>query len=103
MLVINGVNVFPSQIEHVLAKVDDITLNYQIIANKKGHLDKLEIDVELSENCMSDDVGDLTRLQKHIQAELLNALYINVTVKLVAPKSIVRSNGKAIRVIDKRK
>ena len=103
MLVINGVNVFPSQIEHVLAKVDEITLNYQIIANKKGHLDKLEIDVELNENVMSDDIGDLTRLQKHIQAELLNALYINVAVKLVAPKSIKRSEGKAVRIIDKRK
>ncbi|HIP30895.1 MAG TPA: phenylacetate--CoA ligase family protein [Sulfurospirillum arcachonense] len=103
MLVINGVNVFPSQIEHVLAKVDDITLNYQIIANKKGHLDKLDIDVELSENCMSDDIGELTNLQKHIQHELLNALYINVTVHLVAPKSLKRSEGKAVRVIDKRK
>jgi len=103
MLVINGVNVFPSQIEHVLANVDDITLNYQIIANKKGHLDKLEIDVELSENCMSDDISELTNLQKQIQHELLNALYINVEVHLVAPKSIKRSEGKAVRVIDKRK
>ena len=103
MLVINGVNVFPSQIEHVLAKIDDITLNYQIIANKKGHLDKLDIDVELNENCMSDDVGELTNLQKHIQHELLSALYINVTIHLVAPKSLKRSEGKAVRVIDKRK
>jgi phenylacetate-CoA ligase len=103
MLVINGVNVFPSQIEHVLSKIEDITINYQIIADKKGYLDKLEIDIELSENFMSDDVGDLTRLKNKIQHELLNALYINVDVRLVAPKSIVRSEGKAIRVIDKRK
>jgi phenylacetate-CoA ligase len=103
MLVINGVNVFPSQIEHVLSKIEDISINYQIIADKKGYLDKLEIDIELSETFMSDDVGDLTRLKNKIQHELLNALYINVDVKLVAPKSIIRSEGKAIRVIDKRK
>ena len=103
MLVINGVNVFPSQIEHVLSKIEDISINYQIIADKKGYLDKLEIDIELSETFMSDDVGDLTRLKNKIQHELLNALYINVDVKLVAPKSIIRSEGKALRVIDKRK
>lgn len=102
MLVINGVNVFPSQIEHVLSKIDDITINYQIIAEKKGYLDKLEIDVELSENFMGDDVNELSQLKKYIQHELLNALYINVEVKLVAPRSIQRSEGKAVRVIDKR-
>jgi phenylacetate-CoA ligase len=102
MLVINGVNVFPSQIEHVLSKIEDITINYQIIAQKKGYLDKLEIDVELNESFMGDDVNELSRLKKHIQHELLNALYINVEVKLVSPKSIQRSEGKAVRVIDKR-
>ena len=102
MLVINGVNVFPSQIEHVLSKIDDITINYQIIAQKKGYLDKLEIDIELSENFMSDDVNEFNQLKKKIEHELLNALYINVDVKLVAPRSIQRSEGKAIRVIDKR-
>lgn len=103
MLVINGVNVFPSQIEHVLSAEDEITLNYQIVADKKGHLDKLEIDVELNEKVMSDDVAELTRLKNKIQAELHNALYINVEVRLVAPKSIVRSEGKAVRIIDKRR
>jgi phenylacetate-CoA ligase len=102
MLVINGVNVFPSQIEHVLSKINDITINYQIIAQKKGYLDKLEIDIELSENFMSDDVNEFNQLKKKIEHELLNALYINVDVKLVAPRSIQRSEGKAIRVIDKR-
>ncbi len=103
MLVINGVNVFPSQIEHVLSLIKGITLNYQIIAHKKGYLDKLQIDIELNEDIMSENVSELENLQKHIQHEMLNNLYINVDVKLVAPKSIIRSEGKAIRVIDKRK
>ncbi len=103
MLVINGVNVFPSQIEHVLSLIEGITLNYQIIAHKKGYLDKLQIDIELNEDIMSENVSELENLQKHIQHEMLNNLYINVDVKLVAPKSIIRSEGKAIRVIDKRK
>ncbi|MBE0491089.1 MAG: phenylacetate--CoA ligase [Sulfurospirillum sp.] len=102
MLVINGVNVFPSQIEHVLSKISDISINYQIIAEKQGYLDKLEIDVELSEDFMGDDVCELEQLKKKIQHELLNALYINVNLRLVAPRSIKRSEGKALRVIDKR-
>ncbi|MBN2964546.1 phenylacetate--CoA ligase [Sulfurospirillum sp. T05] len=102
MLVINGVNVFPSQIEHVLSCVQGVTLNYQIIAKKKGHLDKLEVDVELDESLMRDDVAALERLKKECERSLLNHLYINVAIRLVAPKSIVRSEGKAVRVIDQR-
>ncbi len=103
MLVINGVNVFPSQIEHVLSNIDGITLNYQIIAKKKGYLDKLMIDIELNENIMSENIRELESLKRSIQHEMLNNLYINVDVKLVAPKSIIRSEGKAVRVIDKRR
>ena len=102
MLVINGVNVFPSQIEHVLSKQEGISLNYQIIADKKGYLDKLEVDVELNEHLISDDMSFLGKLKKTLEHALLNNLYINVEVKLVAPKSLHRSEGKAIRVIDKR-
>jgi len=103
MLVINGVNVFPSQIEHVLSSIGGITLNYQIIAKKKGHLDKLEVDVELDESLMCDDVGVLEKLKKECERSLLNNLYINVAIHLVAPKSIARSEGKAVRVIDQRR
>ncbi len=103
MLLINGVNVFPSQIEHVLSHIEGVTLNYQIIAHKKGYLDKLQIDIELNENIMSENVSELENLKKYIQHEMLNNLYINVDIKLVAPKSIIRSEGKAVRVIDKRK
>lgn len=102
MLLINGVNVFPSQIEHVLSKQEGITLNYQIVADKKGYMDKLEVDVELDEHLISDDVSYLGNLKKTLEHSLLNNLYINVDVKLVAPKSLQRSEGKAVRVIDKR-
>ena len=102
MLLINGVNVFPSQIEHVLSKQEGITLNYQIIADKKGYMDKLEVDVELDEHLVSDDISTLSNLKKSLEHALLNNLYINVEVKLVAPKSLQRSEGKALRVVDKR-
>ena len=102
MLLINGVNVFPSQIEHVLSQCEGITLNYQIIAKKKGRLDKLEVDVEMDERLMVDDIAHLETLKREIQRELLNNLYINVDIKLVAPKSIQRSEGKAVRVVDQR-
>jgi phenylacetate-CoA ligase len=103
MLLIGGVNVFPSQIEHVLSTIEGIALHYQIIAKKKGHLDKLEIDVEVDESIMVDDVARLESLRAVISKALLNNLYINVDVKLVAPKSIERSEGKSVRVIDERK
>ncbi len=103
MLIVNGVNVYPSQVEHVIANSEGVTLNYQIVADKKGHLDKLEILVEVSDDIMMDSVGDLEKIKKDIQADLLNNLYINASVKLVEPGSIERSMGKAVRVVDKRR
>jgi len=102
MLIVNGVNVFPSQVEHVLSEIEEITLNYQIIADKKGYLDNLEVMVEVTEAMPMDSLGALEKLQKRIQNELLSNLYINARVKLVEPRSIERSVGKAVRVIDKR-
>ncbi len=103
MLIVNGVNIYPSQVEHVIANAEGVTLNYQIIADKKGHLDKLEIQVEVSDDIMADSVGEMERIKKEIQASLLNNLYINANVKLVEPRTIERSMGKAVRVVDKRK
>ena len=103
MLIVGGVNIFPSQIEHVLSNIEGISLNYQIVIEKKGHLDKLELDVELTDEMMSDSVKDLQQLQKEIQKDILNNLYINAQIKLVQPNSIERSSGKAVRIIDKRK
>ncbi len=103
MLIISGVNVYPSQIEHVIANTEGVTLNYQIIADKKGHLDKLEIHVEVSDEIMADSLGEMAVIKKDIQNALLNNLYINANVVLVQPRSIERSMGKAVRIVDKRK
>ncbi len=103
MLIISGVNVYPSQIEHVIANTEGVTLNYQIIVDKKGHLDKLEIHVEVSDDIMSDSLGEMAIIKRNIQSALLNNLYINANVTLVQPRSIARSEGKAVRIIDKRK
>ena len=103
MLIISGVNVYPSQIEHVIANTQGVTLNYQIIVDKKGHLDKLDIHVEVSDDIMSDSLGEMAIIKKTIQSALLNNLYINANVTLVQPRSIARSEGKAVRIIDKRK
>ena len=103
MLIISGVNVYPSQIEHVISHTKGVTLNYQIIVEKKGYLDKLEIHVEVSDELMLDSLGELSIVKKTIQGALLNNLYINANVTLVQPNSIERSMGKAVRIIDKRK
>ncbi len=103
MLIINGVNVYPSQVEHVIANTEGVTLNYQIVADKKGHLDKLEILVEVSDDIMMDNVAALEKIKKDLQNALLNNLYINANIVLVEPKTIERSMGKAVRIIDKRK
>lgn len=102
MLIVNGVNVFPSQVEHVLTKMEGITPNYVIIVDKKGVLDKLEVWVEVDENIFADGLGALEELKRRLQNEMLNELYINVRVKLVEPKTLERSMGKAKRIIDKR-
>jgi phenylacetate-CoA ligase len=103
MLIVNGVNVFPSQVEHVIANTEGVSLNYQIVVEKKGYLDKLEIMVEVDDNIMFDDVAKLEKIKKELQNALLNNLYINAIVHLVEPKSIERSMGKAKRIVDKRK
>ncbi len=102
MLIVNGVNVFPSQVEHVLTKVEGTTPNYVIVVDKKGVLDKLEVWVEMDERTFADGVGTLEELKRRLQAEMLNDLYINVKVKLVEPKTLERSMGKAVRIMDKR-
>ncbi len=102
MLIINGVNVYPSQIEHVIANYDDVSLNYQIVAEKKGYLDKLEIIIEIDEN-VSFNEQNIKRIVKELKHQFLNNLYINAKIELVKPYTIERSMGKAKRIIDKRK
>ncbi len=104
MLIIRGVNVFPSQIEEVLLKVSgDITPNYQIIVDRVNNTDTFDINVEMSEELFSDDIKTIERTERLIKERLRDVLGISAGVHLVNPKSIARSEGKAKRVIDKRK
>ena len=105
MLIIRGVNVFPSQIEEVLLKVSvgDITPNYQIIVDRVNNNDTFDVNVEMSEQLFADDVKSIEKIEKQITAELRSMLGIGAKVHLVNPKSIERSEGKARRVIDRRK
>ena len=105
MMIIRGVNVFPSQIEEVLLKVsgDDLTPNYQIIVDRVNNTDTLDINVEMSEKLFFDDVKSIAKIEKKIVDQLRSMLGIGAKVHLVNPKSIERSEGKAKRVIDKRK
>ncbi len=105
MLIIRGVNVFPSQIEEVLLKVNDgaITPNYQIVVDRVNNTDTFDINVEMSESLFADDVKSIERVEKSITAEIRSVLGIGAKVHLVNPKTIARSEGKAKRVIDNRK
>jgi len=102
MLIIRGVNVFPSQIETVLLN-HGYPANYQIIVDRVNHTDTLDIHVEMTPEMFTDNLGEVTRRQKDLVDGLRSMLGITAKVTLVAPKSIVRSEGKAVRVIDKRK
>lgn len=102
MMIIRGVNVFPSQIETVLLKTG-YTPNYQIIVDRVNNTDTLDINVELNPEQFSDKLSITQEMEKKLEHEMRTMLGIGAKVHLVAPKSIVRSEGKAVRVIDKRK
>ena len=103
MLIIRGVNLFPTQIEHVLMGIDEVEPHYQIVVNRQGSLDTIEVQVEVSEDVFSDEVKVLEGLSKRIQGEIKDLLGVSASIKLVEPKTIQRSEGKAQRVIDNRK
>lgn len=102
MLKIRGVAVFPSQIEKALLKMDGIEPHYQIIATRPQHLDELEVQVETSPQLFSDEVKELVGIKKKIENFIHNEIGLRVAVTLVEPKTLPRSEGKAVRVIDKR-
>ena len=102
MMIIRGVNVFPSQIEAVLLK-EGYEPNYQIVLDRVGNTDTFDVNVELTTDMLSDTVSGITEREKALSEAMKVMLGINPKVHLVAPKSIVRSEGKAVRVIDKRK
>lgn len=103
MLIIRGVNVFPSQIESVLVGVDGVAPFYMLIVDRVNNSDTLEVQVEMTEQMFSDTVGQIENVRKYITDQIKSVVGIAAKVKLVAPKSIPRSEGKAKRVIDNRK
>lgn len=104
MLIIRGVNVFPSQIEEVLLNIGgDVTPNYQILVDRVNNTDTLDINVEMSEAFLHDEVKSIEKLERTIVDRLRSVLGVGAKVHLVNPKSITRSEGKAKRVIDNRK
>jgi phenylacetate-CoA ligase len=102
MLIIRGVNVFPSQIESVLLEIGETEPHYQLIVDRDGNLDDLEIWVEISERLFSDEIRKLEELENKIKREIASVLGISSRIKLVEAKTIPRSEGKAKRIIDKR-
>jgi phenylacetate-CoA ligase len=103
MLIIRGVNVFPSQIEEVLLRTEGIQPHYMIYVDRINNLDHMQVQVEVEQDFFSDRISELQAMSKKLQSNLESALGIGLDVKLVEPKTITRSEGKAVRVIDKRK
>ena len=103
MLIIRGVNVFPSQVEAALLEMGETAPYYMMIVDRVNNLDTLEVQVEVDEVFFSDKIGELESLTKKIAHVIQQAIGLAVKVKLVEPKTIERSMGKAVRVIDKRK
>lgn len=102
MLIIRGVNVFPSQIEQVLGGIPGVAPHYQVVLSKRGSMDHVEVHVEVGPDVSFDEIKTLERLRSRVMAEIASVLAVSIAVKLVEPKSIQRSEGKAKRVVDLR-
>jgi phenylacetate-CoA ligase len=102
MLIIRGVNVFPQQVEEVLLRVEGVEPYYQIVVDRDGVMDTLEVEVEMAETLFSDEVKVILALERKIEHELRLALGIQAVVTLVNPTTIERSEGKAKRIVDRR-
>jgi phenylacetate-CoA ligase len=102
MLVIRGINVFPSQVEHVLLKIPEVGNQFMVYIDRINHLDEMTVEVEINREYFSGELADLAKLQKKVVKELRDALELRTTVKLVEPGSLPRFEGKAKRVIDRR-
>lgn len=103
MLIIRGVNVFPSQIESVLMNVQEVAPHYCIVVDRVDNMDRIEVQVEISESILNDTVSSVENVRRKIADGLHSVLGLSVAVTMVEPKTIARSEGKAKRVIDKRK
>jgi phenylacetate-CoA ligase len=102
MLVIRGINVFPSQVEHVLLRIPEVGNQFMVYIDRVNHLDEMTVEVEINREYFSGELADLAKLQKKVVKELRDALELRTTVKLVEPGSLPRFEGKAKRVIDRR-
>ncbi|MCC7567725.1 MAG: phenylacetate--CoA ligase [Methanoregulaceae archaeon] len=102
MLVIRGINVFPSQIEHVLLQIAEVGSQFMVYVDRINHLDEMTIDVEINREYFSGELADLSRIQKKVVKELRDTLELRTTVRLVEPGTLPRFEGKAKRVIDRR-
>ena len=102
MLIIRGINVFPSQIEHALLGIPEVAEHFMIEVDRKGALDEMLIKVELAKEAFSDKISDLMRTRRHVEKILKSALNVQVSVELTEPGTLPRFEGKAKRVIDKR-
>lgn len=102
MLIIRGVNVFPSQIESILLETEGLTPHYQLVITRDGNLDNLEVQVEVDEKIFSDEIKNLQRLEGKIQRNIKEFLGVTASVKLKEPRGIQRSEGKAKRILDMR-
>jgi phenylacetate-CoA ligase len=103
MLIIRGVNLFPSQIEAVMLEIPGLAPHYRLIVDRVSNLDRLTLEVEADEHVFSDSIGQLESFTNTIRKAIESAIGLGIEVKLVEPRSIERSEGKARRVIDNRK
>jgi phenylacetate-CoA ligase len=102
MFIIRGVNVFPSQIETALLRVEGALPHYQIVLTREKDLDIMEVQVEVTPEVFSDTVGALERLQSQLSKSIETTVGVRANIRLVQPRTIQRSEGKAKRVLDKR-
>ncbi|MFA6331921.1 MAG: phenylacetate--CoA ligase [Methanoregula sp.] len=102
MLIIRGINVFPSQVEHALMAIPEVGQHFQIVVERKGSLDDMLVRVELNKESFSDKINDLMKIRQNVEHRLRNSLNVNVDVELVEPGSLPRFEGKSKKVIDKR-
>lgn len=103
MLIIRGVNVFPSQIEAAIMNISGVAPHYMIYVDRVDNLDVMEIQIEVNESITADTIGQMEELKKKIAAEIQSYLSVSAKIKLVEPNTLPRSEGKAVRVVDKRK
>ena len=103
MLIVRGINIFPTQVESVILEFKELEPQYMLVVDRKNNLDTLEVQVEVRRDFFTDDIGAMLALKKNVSAKLKSVLSIGVDVKLVEPNSIERSQGKSKHVIDKRK